>query len=120
LFIYDESIRLLNSILTLDARSHSEAGCISHAHIDHIRSPRASDFTGLTNSEIAGYLRKSGVHRRKFPLLFCFGIVYFIQHRCPARYKILRAGRIGNAVQIGNCPATVSSTNFFNAVKSLS
>jgi Cft2 family RNA processing exonuclease len=40
LFIYDKSIRLLDSTLTLDARSYSEACCISHAHTDHIRSHR--------------------------------------------------------------------------------
>jgi Cft2 family RNA processing exonuclease len=40
LFIYDKSIRLLDSILTLDARNYSEACCISHAHTDHIRTHR--------------------------------------------------------------------------------
>jgi len=40
MFIYDKSIRLLDSILTLDARSYSEACCISHAHTDHIRTHR--------------------------------------------------------------------------------
>jgi Cft2 family RNA processing exonuclease len=40
LFIYDKSIRLLDSLLTLDARNYSEACCISHAHTDHIRTHR--------------------------------------------------------------------------------
>ncbi len=40
MFIYDKSIRLLDSTLTLDARNYSEACCISHAHTDHIRSHR--------------------------------------------------------------------------------
>jgi Cft2 family RNA processing exonuclease len=40
MFIYDKSIRLLDSNLTLDARVHSEACCVSHAHTDHIRSHR--------------------------------------------------------------------------------
>jgi putative mRNA 3-end processing factor len=40
LFSYDKSIRLLDSQLTLDARSYSEACCISHAHTDHIRTHR--------------------------------------------------------------------------------
>lgn len=40
MFIYDKSIRLLNSTLTLDARNYSEACCISHAHTDHIRTHR--------------------------------------------------------------------------------
>jgi len=40
LFTYDKSIRLLDSVLTLDSRSYSEACCISHAHTDHIRTHR--------------------------------------------------------------------------------
>jgi Cft2 family RNA processing exonuclease len=40
LFIYDKSIRLLDSTLTFDARNYSEACCISHAHTDHIHSHR--------------------------------------------------------------------------------
>lgn len=40
MFIYDKSIRLRDSILTLDARQYSEACCISHAHTDHIRTHR--------------------------------------------------------------------------------
>lgn len=40
MFIYDKSIRLLDSLLTLDARNYSEACCISHAHTDHIRTHR--------------------------------------------------------------------------------
>ena len=40
LFTYDKSIRLRNSVLTLDARQYSEACCISHAHTDHIRTHR--------------------------------------------------------------------------------
>ncbi|MDZ7302315.1 MAG: MBL fold metallo-hydrolase [candidate division KSB1 bacterium] len=40
MFTYDKSIRLLDSMLTLDARNYSEACCVSHAHTDHIRSHR--------------------------------------------------------------------------------
>lgn len=40
MFTYDKSIRLLDSVLTLDSRIYSEACCISHAHTDHIRSHR--------------------------------------------------------------------------------
>lgn len=40
MFLYDKSIRLIGSTLTLDARNYSEACCISHAHADHIRSHR--------------------------------------------------------------------------------
>ena len=40
MFLYDKSIRLVDSTLALDARNYSEACCISHAHADHIRSHR--------------------------------------------------------------------------------
>jgi len=40
MFIYDKGIRITGSALTLDARVHTEACCITHAHMDHLRSHR--------------------------------------------------------------------------------
>jgi putative mRNA 3-end processing factor len=40
MFIYDKGIRLAGSALALDARVHTEACCITHAHMDHVRSHR--------------------------------------------------------------------------------
>lgn len=58
MFIYDKSIRLLDSTLTLDARNYSEACCISHAHTDHIRSHRCVFATSPTIEFMKRRLRK--------------------------------------------------------------
>ncbi|MGH7451323.1 MAG: MBL fold metallo-hydrolase, partial [bacterium] len=58
MFIYDKSIRLLDSTLTLDARNYSEACCISHAHTDHIRSHRRVFATSPTIEFMKRRLRK--------------------------------------------------------------
>lgn len=40
MFTYDKGIRITGSTLTLDAHVHSEACCVTHAHMDHLRSHR--------------------------------------------------------------------------------
>jgi putative mRNA 3-end processing factor len=57
-FTYDKSIRLLDSTLTFDGRSYSEACCISHAHTDHIRSHRQVFATAPTIAFMKKRLRK--------------------------------------------------------------
>jgi putative mRNA 3-end processing factor len=48
MFTYDKGIRITGSSLTLDARVHSEACCITHAHMDHLRSHRHIFATPIT------------------------------------------------------------------------
>lgn len=40
MFTYDRGIRITGGALTLDAHVHSKACCITHAHMDHLRSHR--------------------------------------------------------------------------------
>lgn len=40
MFTYDKGIRITGSSLTLDSHVHSEACCITHAHMDHLRTHR--------------------------------------------------------------------------------
>lgn len=48
MFTYDKGIRITGSSLTLDAKVHSEACCITHAHMDHLRSHRHIFATSTT------------------------------------------------------------------------